>query len=217
MGLRFIAAFAAVLLYLAAWAGALLPAALAARGNDTAILALTGATLLLAGGGLLPFLDFVAKRAFRFRGEGPPLPEADLRALITGIDTLPAPVMVTARKRRLVATWRYVDATWWQALSRSGLRKVHELQIKFDDARKRVTLIDVEKSVRWGTGPTAVWVWGGFFRGIALDYEIGIEWGIKKDLEFGKTGEYRFSAGEIRRPIMNSILRSGWDVQLGLW
>lgn len=214
---RFVLAFAAVLAYLGIWALVLLPVALAARGEPEVILAVVGATLVLSGGGIVPYLDFIAKRIFRFKGEGPPVAEAELRALIATVNDVDVPVTVAERGRTLVLTWRYADAKWWEVLSTSGLRSVYELHVKLDERRKRATLIDVQKSVRWSVGPGRVWVWGGFFRGVMLDYSIGAQWGIKENFEVGRVYAFRFHPAEIKNPVMNSILRAGWDVRFGLW
>jgi len=162
-------------------------------------------------------LDKVAKRVFRFKGEGEPVSETELRAQVQAINEFDAPVMVEERKDKLVATWKYVDAHWWELLAKAGLTKVYELHIKFDNAQHLVTLIDVTKSVSWRAGPTEVRLRGGFFRGIMLAYEIGKQWGIKENFELGKVYDYKFVPQEIKMPILNSILRSGWDVRFGIF
>jgi len=214
---RFVLAFAALLGYLGVWALVLLPVALALRGDAEIMLVVVAVTLVLSGGGIIPYLDFVAKRVFRFKGEGPPLAEPALRALIAQVNDLDVPVTVAERGRKLVLTWRYVDAKWWDVLSTSGLRSVYELHVKLDERRKVATLVDVEKSVRWSVGPGHVRVWGGYFRGLMLEYSVGAQWGIKENFEVGRVYAYSFDPSEIKNPIMNSILRSGWDVRFGLW
>ena len=214
---RFVLAFAAVLAYLGIWALVLLPVALAARGDPEIMLVVVAATLVLSGGGIIPYLDFVAKRIFRYKGEGPPVAEAELRALLAAVNDADIPVTVAERGRKLVVTWRYVDAKWWEVLSKSGLRSVYELHVKLDDRRKVATLVDVEKSVRWSVGPAHVRVWGGYFRGVMLEYSIGAQWGITENFGVGRIYAFRFAPAEIKNPVMNSILRNGWDVRFGLW
>ena len=64
-----------------------------------------------------PYLDFVAKRVFRFTGEAKAVSEKELRTVIKGINHLDAPVVVQERGRKLVVTWKYVDAKWWEVLA----------------------------------------------------------------------------------------------------
>ena len=128
-----------------------------------------------------------------------------------------APVIIKEDDDKLIATWNYVDAKWWQLFAKAGLQKVYELQMKFDEEDKVVTLIDINKSVDWRAGPDSVRVRGSFFRGIATQYEIGKQWGIKENFSLGKIYDYKFSNQEIKNPVMNTILRSGWDVRFGFW
>lgn len=214
---RFLTVFGLVLLYMLAWAVCLAPIILVAGDNDTVMLVVVLGTLVFSAAGLVPYLDWAAKRVFRFQGEGEPVSGAELRAHIQAINDFDVPVMVKERRGGLVATWRYVDARWWEALAKAGLTKVYELHIKFDDAQHLATLIDVNKSVAWRAGPTQVRLWGGFFRGIVFQYEIGKQWGIKENFQLGKVYDYRFVPQEIKMPIMNTILQNGWDVRFGIW
>jgi hypothetical protein len=217
MAVRFLSAFGLVLLYMAAWAVPLLIWILVWRGNDTVIAVGVLVMMLICIIGFVPWLDFVAKKTFRFEGEGEPIPEEDLRATIKDINQFDVPVTVEERGRTLVVTWRYLDAKWWELLAKAGLRKVYELHVKLDGAKKQATLIDVLKSVSWKAGPTEVRVYGGFFRGISVGFEIGKGYGIKENFEVGEVYDYKFSPQEIKNPVMNTILRSGWAVRLGMW
>jgi hypothetical protein len=214
---RFLAVFGLMLLYMLVLAAVLLLAILLAGDNETLILVTVLVMLVLAVVVMIPYLDWAAKRVFRFKGEGEPISGTELRAQIQAINQFDAPVMVEERQGKLVATWKYVDARWWELLAKAGLTKVYELHIKFDDAQRLVTLIDVNKTVFWRAGPTHVRLRGGFFRGVMLAYEVGKGWGIKENFELGKIYDYKFVPQEIKMPILNSILRSGWDARFGIW
>jgi hypothetical protein len=214
---RFLTVFGLMLLYMLVLAAVLLLGILLAGDNDTLILIMVLVMLVLATVIMVPYLDWAAKKVFRFRGEGEPVSGSKLRAQIQAINQFDAPVMIEERKGKLVATWKYLDAHWWELLAKAGLTKVYELHIKFDDAQHLVTLIDVTKTVSWRAGPTEVRLRGCVFRGIILAYEIGKQWGIKENFELGKVYDYKFVPQEIKMPIMNSALRSGWDVRFGIW
>ena len=214
---KFLAAFGLVLLYMAAWALPIYLWIMIWGDNDAAIaIGLLGAMVLIIVG-FIPYLNFVSKKVFYFRGEGDPIPEEELRALINDVNRFDVPVWVKEHGDKLIVTWRYVDAKWWEILAHAGLEKVYELHIKFNDQKKEVTLIDVEKSVSWRAGPTQVRVSGGFFRGVIFALEIGKQWGIKENFQLGKVYDYKFTPQEIKTPVMNSILRSGWSVRFGMW
>jgi hypothetical protein len=214
---RFLIAFALILLYMAVWAGLLYGVILLAQEDEglllTAILAMM-AFLILA---FIPYLDQVTKRAFHFRGEGQPTPASTLRRQILAVNRFKAPVMAEERLYDLVLTWKYVDARWWRVLSKAGLTRLYELHVKLDEKRSVATLIDVRKSVRWRAGPTQVHVGRSVSRGILTGYEIGKQWGIAENWELGVVFDYKFVPAEIKTPVMNTILRSGWDVRFGIW
>ncbi|NQV00119.1 MAG: hypothetical protein HQ538_05225 [Parcubacteria group bacterium] len=165
----------------------------------------------------LPYLNFASKIAFSFKGEGEPVELEELKEKMKEINSLDTPVMVSEKKKKLIVTWKYVDSKWWTVFSKNGLREVYELHVKFNKKKKRVTLIDVTKSVQWKAGPGEVKLRGGFFRGIAMEYKIGKSWGIKENFELGKIYDYKFVSSEIRNPVLNTILRSGWNVNFGMW
>jgi hypothetical protein len=221
---RFLIALGLVLLYMALWAGILYLVVLIAQENQALALVLILVAFALIVLLLIPYLDQVAKRVFAFPGEGPPIPIAELCDLIGSVNGLVnAPVMVQEREhalggqRALVVTWKYVDARWWEVLARAGLTQLYELHVKLDEERHRATLIDVFKSVSWRAGPTEVRLRGGYLRGVVFAYEIGQRWGIKENWELGTVYDYRFVSSEIKLPVMNSVLRSGWDVRFGMW
>jgi hypothetical protein len=214
---RFLKVFGLILLYMLLLAAILFLVILWVGDDLTLILSATLVMLVLSIAAFIPYLDWVTKRVFRFPGEGDPASGAELRAAILAINQFDVPVMVEDREDRLVATWKYVDARWWELLANAGLTKVYELHMKPDDAQVVVTLIDVIKSVSWGAGPRGVRLRGGFFRGVIWAYEIGQAWGIKENFQLGKIYDYTFVPQEIKMPIMNSILRCGWDVQFGMW
>jgi len=217
MAIRFLSAFGLTLLYLIAWAPILYLWILIWEDNESVLVVGVLSAMVLIMIGFIPYLDFVAKRAFHFAGEGRAVSEKELCTVIKGINHLDAPVMVQERGKKLVATWKYVDAKWWEVLAKAGLTKVYELHMKFDEEKKEVTLIDVKKSVSWKAGPSEVRLRGGFFRGVEFSCEIGKQWGIKENFELGGIYNYEFSPQEVKNPIMNSILRNGWDVRFGMW
>jgi hypothetical protein len=214
---RFLIAFALVLLYMALWAGLLYGVILLAQENEglllTAVLAMM-AFLILA---FVPYLDQVVKRVFYFHGEGESVPAGALRRQILSVSQFQVPVMAEERLYDLVLTWKYVDARWWEILAKAGMTRLYELHVKLDEKRCLATLIDVTRSVDWRAGPAQVRVGWGSFHGVVSAYEIGKRWGIRENWELGKVYDYKFVPAEIKTPVMNTLLRSGWDVRFGIW
>ena len=134
---RFLIALGLVLLYMAVWAGILYLAILIAQDNEGALLVLILVAFALILLLFIPYLDQVAKRVFAFPGEGEPIPIAELRDLIGSVNGfVNAPVIVQERaykltgQRALVVTWKYVDARWWEALSRADISRLESLSPK---------------------------------------------------------------------------------------
>jgi hypothetical protein len=217
MAKRFLIAFALILFYIVAWAGLLYAVILFAREDEglllTAVLAML-AFLILA---FVPYLDRVIKRAFYFAGEGQPISAAQLRRRILSVNHFRSPVMAEERVYDLVLTWNYGDRRWWETLSKAGLTRLYELHVKLDEKRRLATLIDVTKSVEWRSAPTQVKTRGTLFRRPILIYQLGKQWGIEENWESGTPDDARFVPTDIKNPVMNTILRSGWDVRFGIW
>ena len=217
MAKRFLIALGLILLYMVVLALILFVAITLAGDNETALLIIILAALVVSFGGFVPYLNWAIKRAFTFHGAGQPVPLEELRAQIQAINEFDAPVMVEDRKGKLVATWKYVDARWLELFAKAGLSKSYELQLKFDEKRHVVTMVDRTKEASWRAGVGGASFSGGSSQGVVMAFEVGKQWGIKENFAPGKIYDYTFVPSEIKLPILNSILRSGWDVQYGMW
>jgi hypothetical protein len=217
MAKRFLTVLGLVLLYMVVLALILFVAITLAGDDMTAMLIIMLVALVVSFGGFVPYLNWAIRRAFRFHGEGQPVPLEALRAQIEGINEFDAPVMVEERKGKLVATWKVVDARWLELFAKAGLTKSYELHMKFNEARHMVTMVDRTKEASWRVGVGGGAVSGSASQGVVMVFEVGKQWGIKENFELGKIYDYKFVPSEIKLPILNSILRSGWDVQYGMW
>jgi hypothetical protein len=221
MAKRFLTVFGLVIAFMAVLALILWLAILLFGDNESAMLIVILVALVVSIGGFVPFLNWAVRRAFTFHGEGQPVSLEVLRAQIQAINTFDAPVMVQERKRKLVATWKYVDARWLELFAKAGLSKTYELHMKFDEARHTVTMVDRVKEASWRVGVSGGMGGGAgsgsVSQGVIMTYEVGKQWGIKENFALGKVYDYKFVPTEIKLPILNSILRSGWDVSYGLW
>ena len=219
MAKRFLIVLALILAFFAVWSILLLLFIVIAGNNDSALMLgiLVAMGLIIVT--FIPWLNFAIKKAFTFRGEGQPASTEALKQEIETINQYDVPVTVKQKGDKLIVTWRYVDAKWWELMARAGLKKIYELHIKFDDKHKLAKLIDFQKSVSWRAGtPGKVSLSGGFTRsGVVFEYEIGKAWGIRENFTPGKVYDYTFTPGEIKNPVMNTILRHGWTVQFALW
>lgn len=212
---RFILATVALLLYMAAWIYPLLYVVKHFGEDKLEVIVLVGFSVI--AGLMLPFMDWCAKHIFYFKGEGATVSEDDLRKEILSINYHDLPVVVKEKGTKLIVTWKYLDAKWWEIMSKQGMKQAFSVTLRFDDKHKRVTMLDTASSVSWGVGVNEARVGFSLFRGIYLNYEIGKAWGVRENFTVGKLYDYKFNSSEIHNPLMNTILRSGWDVRFGLF
>lgn len=216
MMMRFWLSFLAILLYMGLWALPILAATTFFDDDVMVFVILPMAALIFL---LMPlFVDRCAKHIFYFKTTvRPSVAEADLRKEILSMNFHDLPIVVMEKGKKLVVTWKYLDAKWWEVMSKQGVREAFTLVLRFDDTRRRVTMTAIFRSVRWGAGPTKVRFSWSFFRGVYLNYKIGAAWGIRENFTLGKIYSFKFDSEEIHNPVMNTILRSGWDVRFSVF
>lgn len=147
-------------------------------------------------------------------GEGEPASVDKIRALLMAANEFDVPVSVTQKGRNTyIFSWRYADAKWYGILSKSGMQKTSELHVKLNEQAHTAKVVSVMKSVRWGVGATGIRLSGSYFRGAIQSYERGAAWGIDETFGQSKLYDYTFSLGELSNPVINSLLRNGWNVK----
>ncbi len=221
MAKRFLTVFGLALLYLAALSLILALVTILLGGNETTMLIVLLAALFLSVAGFVPFLNWTVTRIFVFPGEGQPVPLETLHAQIQAINTFDAPVMVDQQNGKLVVSWKHANPGTVGPIAVAGLGRSYQLHIKFDEARHTVTMLDranralhhagVDGRFRDGAGNDSV------VQGVVMAHEVGNGWGIRRSFEQRPVDGYEFTPAEIKLPILNSILRSGWDVRYGIW
>lgn len=167
----------------------------------------------------VPYLNFAMRRSFVFEPAAGvvPLDEEVLRDELLAINGLRVPVSVRRKGRKLILGWRYLDAEVWGLLSKQQLRRTYELHVKLDGAKKQAILTDVRKNLRLGAGPDAVRFGFGFVRGYLVEVETGQGWNLNRDLSVDEAYEFKFNPQEIKGPVLDTIVRSGWTARYGMW
>lgn len=165
-----------------------------------------------------PFLLLVVYKIWFFCGQGTPIALSELKKQLLEINQFDVPVTVQETKRGgLNFTWKYLDAKWWEFLAKAGLTQSYELRARFNERKHEVVLIDVSKSLSWRAGVGGVrFGWLGF-RGIQMTVAVGQQYGIKENFSPGKIYDFKFNPSEIKIPVMNTILKNGWNVRFGIF
>ena len=214
--MKFLAAFGLILLYMGLWVPIIL-LGVAFIDDDMMIWFIFGLLLVLVP--TFPLvIDRIGKFLYRFPALNVnPVSESDLRKLLLAMNAFDAPVSAVEKGKKIVFTWKYVDAKWYEILRKVGRSSTYRLLVKLDAKRHRATLIDLETSTDWSVSPTKFRFHASFFRGIDVTYRREIVYAINEAFQPGKVVDYRFTNNEIKDPVMNTIREAGWDVRFGLF
>ncbi len=164
-----------------------------------------------------PWLVLSTRWVWFFKGEGTPMPMEELKKEILSLNSLDLPIQVTHEKNKMVITWKFVDAKWWEPFAKLGRKEAYKLILKFKENKHEVVMIDVVGRLKWKVGiPDLKFSWS-YFRGIDMEFSIGKQWGIKENFTLGKIFDFKFVPSEIKNPVMNTILRRGWNVRMAMF
>ncbi len=215
--MRYIKTFAGVLLYLFFCVLALLPV-LAIRttieSSSYAIAVVIWATVSFLF--LFPALAVIIKKSWLYKGKGEPVTIERLRGILLEINDFNAPVSVREHRKKLVITWRYEDQDWCELLEKTEAKQLYELWLGFDGSTRTVTMSDRYRSVNWSLSPIQVKTGIFAFSRPYFDVSTGIVWGVENYVD-SRPEDYTFSPTEIKSPILNTIIRNGWNVRFSLF
>lgn len=171
---------------------------------------------VLAGIFLFPALAVIVGKVWFFRGRGEPVVLDLLLSLLMKVNDIDAPVSVIKRGKKLVCTWRYTEPHWCERLEQKGMKRLYELWLRFDNSTKTVTLTDRYRSVNWVLSPVTVKTgWMSYSKPL-FGVRTGDEWGVENYADTGPD-DYAFNPHEIKSPVMNTILKNGWNVRFSLF
>lgn len=110
----------------------------------------------------------------------------------------------------LIAEWRIVDARWYEIFAKAGLTKTFRILMRLDAEAHEVRAVDQEWEVRWRAGTPELSLAASGFRGQKSSVEFGTAYAFTEQLEFGQVYNYRFATRELKKPIQDAALGSGW-------
>lgn len=215
LGKKFILSALGILLYMGLYALLFLPILL--LDGDAFVIATiawgVGAFVLY-----FPWFLWMTKKIWFFPGEGHPLTLDEVRKEVLVINHHDLPITVEEKSpTHLVITWKYVDAKWWEIFRKAGMAGAYRLHVKLDPVRHEASLIDVTTSMNWDAGPSGFHAKWTFVRGIIMQVSLGKAWGIRENFTLGKIYDFKFVPEEIKNPVMNTLLRCGWNVRFALF
>jgi hypothetical protein len=128
------------------------------------------------------------------------------------------PYAVRETPRGFDLTIDVVDARWLAILKAHGLKQVFTHQVKLDEAKQQMVIVDVSNTLNWGAGGSSPRLHAAksVQRGRVYQKSFRKEWGV--DLETGEVGkvvDYSFDASEGRNLIRDVAKARGWSERMG--
>ena len=142
-----------------------------------------------------------------------PVSAETLRLRILALNDLDLPFHVREESNRLIAEWRIADDRWIGLTEAGGLDDVHRIYLELDAERHRVRSLDEHQTVSWSGGIAQVSGSFSYFRGISFfEYSRGTQLGLffRNDRWTTKAYDYRFVLSEMKTPLVEAIIGSGW-------
>lgn len=110
----------------------------------------------------------------------------------------------------LVAEWKVVDAKWYQIFAKAGLKKVFQVWLRLDESTNTVITTDKEYQINWVAGIPSLSLSIESFAGKKTEFSFGTAIGFTEEFKPGVTYKYTFSTKEIKEPLKEITLSSGW-------
>jgi hypothetical protein len=168
----------------------------------------------------LPIWNRVASWAVTIKpkpGIGP-VSEPELRQRLLTINSMDVPFRVVEKRgKKLDVVWRLADAKWVGLMTANKVGRVEIMRLRLSDHDKSCRAVEISKAIKASAdGTTLQFAFSfSFFRGIVFgQWEYEKQFGlIFKDggLTFDTAYEYKFSLSELKNPIVNIIVSSGWS------
>jgi hypothetical protein len=144
--------------------------------------------------------------------------EPELRQHLLAINTMDVPFRVIEKKgKKLDVVWRLADAKWVGLITANKVSRVEIMRLRLSDHDKSCRAVEISKTIKASVdGTTLQFAFSfSFFRGIVFgQWEYEKQFGlIFRDggLTFDTAYEYKFSLSELKNPIVNIIVSSGWS------
>lgn len=110
----------------------------------------------------------------------------------------------------LIAEWKLVDAQWYEIFAKAGPEKVFRFHLRFDADEHEVRSKDHEYTVAWSAGVPRLELSRSKTIGQTQSVQFGTTYAFTEELRPGQVYTYRFSTGELKRPIQEAVTDCGW-------
>ena len=112
------------------------------------------------------------------------------------------------------AHWKIVDADWYEIFAKAGLKKSHRIYLKLDADKHEVKALEESWEVEWRAGVPSFSLSMQKQQGRTLfSKSAGTAYAFTgvNPLDFGQAYSYRFDVSEMKDPLIETIISSGWS------
>jgi len=143
----------------------------------------------------------------------PVLSAGEVRERLLALNRGTAPYQIIGGQSEnadLVAEWKIVDAQWYEIFAKANLEKVFRIKMRLDPEKHEVRAMDEEYTVEWRAGIPSLSLSVSKFKGQTASVQYGTAYAFTEELKPGQVYQYRFSTGEIKKPIKEAVKSCGW-------
>ncbi|MGQ4415416.1 hypothetical protein ACN6LA_007568 [Streptomyces sp. SAS_269] len=143
----------------------------------------------------------------------PPVPAEELRTALLGLNRPDVPYVVrygAAEGADLVAEWRIAEPAWQSFFLESQITHAVRIRMRLDRDDHEVRALEEQWEVSRVGSPPRLQVASSYSRG--QDRTVTRQWTLGRgdNGRLEATETFRFDAAELREPLRNAVLKSGW-------
>ena len=144
----------------------------------------------------------------------PVAPRVELEQRLLALNNTQVPFAITPSPTSdLAASWKIVDASWYEIFAKAGLQKSHTIYLRLDGSKHEARALEESSTVAWEAGVPRLSVTIEKTRGRTLgakEFGTGYAFTGVNPLDVGQVYNYRFNVSEMKDPIIKIVTDSGW-------
>jgi hypothetical protein len=160
----------------------------------------------------MKLLDFLTSTRHPAVGTPALSPEELLKRLMS-LNRSSAPYQIvdgSSESVDLIAEWKIIDDRWSGIFGSAGVKKAFRIYMKLEAATHELRAMDREYEVFWDGGLPVLRIAASSFKGQKQSAEFGSAYAYTETTPSGQIYKYRFSTGEIKKPIQDAVTGAGW-------
>lgn len=164
---------------------------------------------------LFPAMAMIIRKIWFFKGKGEPIPYEALKTALLMINEGGGPAIVKEKRKGLIVSWNYQEPKWCRLMDKLELSQLYELHLSFDTATKTVNFSDKTRSIRFLICSEKVKV--GLLGRPSPVLKVNRAKGDSLKSLTDATGyDHSFNPSEIKSPVLDAVLQSGWNARFHL-